>query len=182
MYFEWDTERIEKQLTEEQKKEFARQLADYSPFTYAFVPYQGSVWSDLNRITTGHQKRSYLYPGLMIAVNRQRLADIFEIEPSRFETFSRNVFVAVHFNGAKPDHGRKTIDAESTTLARKIADRIVQYLADQRALLRPPGEGPTPEQRHVEKDHADWIFNLKTHQQKSPLHIPPRRICEYSAD
>ena len=173
VYFEWDTERIEKQLTGEQKKEFARQLADYSPFAYAFVPYQGSVWGDLNRITTGHQKRSYLYPGLMIAVNRQRLADIFEIEPSRFETFSRNVFVAVHFNGAKPDHGRKTIDAESTTLAKKIADRIVQYLADQRALLRPPGEGPTPEQRQVEKDHADWIFNVKTHQQKSPLHIPP---------
>lgn len=173
VYLSWDTERIEKQLPNEQKKEFAEAIEDYSPFAYAFVPYQGSVWGDLNRSATGYQKRNYLYPGLMIAVNRQRLADIFEIEASRFETFSRNVFVAVHFHGAKPDHGRKTIDAESSTLAKRIADRIVLYLADQRALLRPPGEGPTPEQRQVEKDHADWIFNVKTHQNSHPLHIPP---------
>ena len=137
VYLSWDTERIEKQLTEEQKKGFAEPIAAYSPFAYAFVPYQGSVWGNLNSYATGHQKRNYLYPGLMIAVNRQRLADIFEIEATRFETFSRNVFVAVHFHGAKPDHGRKTIDAESSTLAKKIADRIVLYLADQRALLRP---------------------------------------------
>ena len=173
VYLAWDTERINKQLTVDQRKEFAQQTEDYLPFAYAFVPYQGSVWGELNQIATGHQKRNYLYPGLMIAVNRQRLADIFEIEATRFETFSRNVFVAVHFHGAKPDHGRKTIDVESTTFAKKIADRIVQYLADQRALLRPPGEGPTPEQRQVEKDHADWIFNVKTHHKKSPLHIPP---------
>ena len=173
VYLDWDTERIEKQLTDEQKKQFADPIEVYTPSAYAFVPYQGSVWGDLNKLATGHQNRNYLYPGLMIAVNRQRLADIFEIEASRFETFSRNVFVAVHFHGAKPDHGRKTIDAESTTLAKKIADRIVQYLADQRALLRPPGEGPTPEQRQVEKDHEDWIFNVKIHQQSHPLHIPP---------
>ena len=173
VYLFWNTERIEKQLTGDQQEVFAQQIAAYFPSAYAFVPYQGSVWGNLNQITTGHQKRNYLYPGLMIAVNRQRLADIFEIAPSRFETFSRNVFVAVHFHGAKPDHGRKTIDAESTALAKKIADRIVQYLADQRALLRPPGENPTPEQRQVEKDHEDWVFNVKSHHKNSPLHIPP---------
>ena len=173
VYLAWDTERVRKQLTEDQRQEFAQQIEDYSPFAYAFVPYQGSVWGELNQLATGHKKRSYLYPGLMIAVNRQRLADIFEIEPSRFETFSRNVFVAVHFHGAKPDHGRKTIDAESTILAKRIADRIVQYFADQRALLRPPGEGPTPEQRQVEKNHEDWIFNVKTHHKNWPLYIPP---------
>ena len=84
MYLAWDTERINKQLTVDQRKEFAQQTEDYLPFAYAFVPYQGSVWGELNQIATGHQKRNYLYPGLMIAVNRQRLADIFEIEATRF--------------------------------------------------------------------------------------------------
>ena len=173
VYLTWDTERIRKSLTADQHDKFSSHLETYSPFAYAFVPYQGSVWGELNYISTGHRKRSYLYPGLMIAVNRQRLADIFEIRPSRYETFSRNIFVVVHFHGAKPDHGRKTIDTESTDFARKIADRIVQYLAKQRALLRPPGEDPTPEQRQIERGHSDWIFNVKTHHTNSPLHMPP---------
>lgn len=53
------------------------------------------------------------------------------------------------------------------------ADRVVQYLAKQRDLLRPPGESPTPGQREVEKDHGDWIFNVKTHARSEPLHAPP---------
>lgn len=173
VYLFWNTERIVRELSEEQRMYYARQIGEYTPFSYAFVPYQGSVWGELNHLSTGHQKRTYLYPGLMIAVNRQRLADIFEIEPSRYETFSRNVFVAVHFDGAKPDQGRKTIDVESMEFAKKVADRIVQYLANQRSLLRPPGEGPTPEQRQTEKDHGDWMFNVKMHHKNSPLHIPP---------
>ena len=173
VYLNWDAERIKKELTSSQRTEFSYQMEKYDPFTYAFVPYQGSVWSELNQISTGHKKRNYLYSGLMIAINRQRLADIFEIDPSRYETFARNVFVAVHFHGAKPDHGRKTIDVESTNLAKTIGDRIVQYLAKQRELLRPPGEAPTPEQRQVERDHEEWIFNVKLHRRTSPLHIPP---------
>ncbi len=145
----------------------------YSPFVYAFVPYQGSVWSELNRIEAGVANRNNLYPGLMIAVNRQRLADIFEIDATRYETFSRNVFVIVHFDDAKPDQGRKTIEVEAEDFAKKAADRVVQYLAKQRTLLRPPGESPTPEQRQIEKDHADWLFYVRTHAKSAPLHMPP---------
>ena len=173
VYLFWDTERIAEELTDDQQERYQAQLEEYSPFLYAFVPYQGSVWRDLNLVSTRRPQRSYLYPGLMVAVNRQRLADIFEIRPSRFETFSRNVFVAVHLHGARPDHGRKTIDAESMQFAQRVADRVVQYLAKQRPFLRPPGESPTPEQRQIEKDHRDWIFNVRTHHQKEPLHNPP---------
>lgn len=173
LFLEWDTERITKELTADQQAQFTEELKTYSPHLYAFVPYQGSVWGDMNQITTGVKNRNYLYPGLMIAVNRQRLADIFEIGASRFETFSRNVFVIVHFDDAKPDQGRKTLEVEALELAQKAADRVVQYFAKQRNLLRPPGESPTPEQRQVEKNHADWIFNVRTHAKSSPLHIPP---------
>jgi len=173
LYLVWDAARIEEELTTDQKAIYAEQLKKYSPFLYAFVPYQGSVWGELNQIVTGARHRSYLYPGLMIAVNRQRLADIFEIDATRYETFSRNVFVVVHFDDAKPDQGRKTIEVEAEELAQKAADRVVQYLAKQRSLLRPPGESPTPEQRQVEKDHADWVFNVRKHAETAPLHMPP---------
>ena len=173
IYLTWDAGRIKSELTSEQRTAFAEQIQKYTPVLYAFVPYQGSVWGELNQIATGVSRRSYLYPGLMIAVNRQRLADIFEISATRYETFSRNVFVIVHLDGAKPDQGRKTIDVEAEDFAQAAADRVVQYLAKQRALLRPPGESPTPEQRQVEKGHDDWIFNVRTHAKTSPLHIPP---------
>ncbi len=173
LYLVWDAQRIQKELTAEQQSTYAEQLKNYCPFLYAFVPYQGSIWGDLNKIETGVAHRNYLYPGLMIAVNRQRLADIFEISATRYETFSRNVFVAVHFDDAKPDQGRKTIEVEAEEFAQKAADRVVQYLAKQRPLLRPPGESPTPEQRQVEKNHADWVFNVRKHGETAPLHIPP---------
>lgn len=81
--------------------------------------------------------------------------------------------MVVHFDEAKPDQGRKTIEVEAEEFAQKAADRVVQYLAKQRSLLRPPGESPTPEQRQVEKDHADWVYNVRKHAETAPLHIPP---------
>src|SRR5439155_9936106 len=88
LYLIWDADRIRKELTNDQQSTYDDQLKNYSPYAYAFVPYQGSVWGDLNKIETGVSHRNYLYPGLMIAVNRQRLADIFEIDATRYETFS----------------------------------------------------------------------------------------------
>jgi hypothetical protein len=173
IHLAWNTDRIRKELTAEQQAQFDEELKTYAPCLYAFVPYQGSVWGELNEIVTGVRNRNYLYPGLMLAVNRQRLADIFEIGASRYETFSRNVFVIVHYDDAKPDQGRKTLEVEALELAQKAADRVVQYFAKQRGLLRPPGESPTPEQRQIEKNHSDWVFNVRTHANHSPLHIPP---------
>lgn len=173
LFLRWASDRIQKELTADQRTLHAEQLSKYSPCVYAFVPYQGSVWGELNQIETGSPGRNYLYPGLMIAVNRQRLADISEISASRYETFGRNVFVVVHFDGAKPDQGRKTIEVEAEDFAKDVADRVVQYFGKQRALLRPSGESPTPQQREVEKNHDDWLFNVQLHAQNSPLHIPP---------
>jgi hypothetical protein len=173
LYLVWDSDKIRQELTDEQKKEYEPTIAAYSPSAYAFVPYQGSVWGELNKIETGLASRKYLYPGLMIAVNRQRLSDITSIDASRFEVFGRNVFVIVHFDGVRPDQGRKTIEIEAEDFAKVAADRLVQYLGKQRSLLRPSGEAPTPEQRQVESDHSDWIFNVRKHAEASPLHIPP---------
>ena len=117
IYLRWDTTRIRSELTIGQQEEYADQLEAHRPFAYAFAPYQASVWRDINAIVTNHSTRKYLYAGLMIAVNGQRLADIFDINPSRYVTFSKNVFVIVHYHDVKPDHGRKTIDTESTALA-----------------------------------------------------------------
>jgi len=173
VYLVWDSARIAQELTDVQGKEYADLIAAYTPSVYAFVPYQGSVWGELNKIEAGASGRKYIYPGLMIAVNRQRLADISGIEATRFEVFGRNVFVAVHFDGVKPDQGRKTIEIEAEDFAKDAADRLVQYLGKQRSLLRPSGEAPTPEQREIERNHSEWLYNVQKHAETSPLHIPP---------
>ena len=175
VYLEWDSDRIAKELTEEQKKQYVDLLKKYTPQAYAFFPYQGSVWSELNKIETDVTTRSYLVPGLIIAVNRQRLSDnLTEIKATRFDADARNIQVIIHFDGVKPDYGRKTVEIEAEAFAKDAADRIVQYLAGtQRELLRPRGEENTPGQRQVEKDHADWLFNVRNHAAGFPLHIPP---------
>ncbi len=173
MYLVWDTDRLRKEMTSDQQKAFDNELKQYTPYLYAFLPYQGSVWADINQQSTGVRNRNYLYPGLILAVNRQRLADTFEFAPTRFETFSRNALIVVHFDEAKPDQGRKTVQEKVLELAQRAADRAVQYLAKQRAFLRPVGESPTPDQRQLEKDHQDWTFNVRTHANNSPLLIPP---------
>lgn len=173
LYLTWDTARIQKELTKEQAAQFSDELRQYSPTVYAFIPYQGSVWADLNFILTGQKNRTHIYPGLIIAVNRQRLADAFETQPTRFETLNRNILTVVHFDNARPDQGRKSVQDEVRELAQKVADRALQYLAKQRRLLRAPGESPTPEQRQVEKDHQDWSFNVRTHAKLHAVHLPP---------
>ena len=173
LFLRWDTAKITSQLIEAERQKFQDELSTYSPRLYAFVPYQSSVWAEMNEILAGVRTRTHLSPGLMLAVNRQRLADITEIKATRYETFSRNVFVIVHFDGAKPDQGRKTLQDEILELAGDAANRAVQYLGRQRGLLRPAGEQPTPEQRQTERDHQDWIFNVRTHAKQSPLYVPP---------
>jgi hypothetical protein len=173
LFLTWDTKRIREELSKEHQIQFKYELDTYLPCLYGFIPYQGSLWGEINSKLSGRSDRSHLYPGLMVAVNRQRLADIFDIEASRFEVLSRNILVIVHFDNAKPDQGRKTLQDEVLDLAKKAADRAVQYLAKQRKLLRAPGESPTPEQRQIERNHDDWIFNVKTHAISSPLHLPP---------
>ena len=81
--------------------------------------------------------------------------------------------MVVHFDNAKPDQGRKTLQDEILDLCPESSDRAVQYLANNRDLLRPPSKSPTPEQRQVEQNHDDWIFNVKLHERNSPLHLPP---------
>lgn len=129
------------------------------------------MWTELTQLSAG--KKGFLKAGLMIAVNRQRLTEQDEIEATRFEVFSRNVFVLVHFDNARPDLGRKTLQTEVDDLAQRIADRVVQYLAKQRAFLRASGEAPTADKRDVVRDHDDWQYNVRAHAEKSPLHIPP---------
>jgi len=177
IYLVWDTERLKLQLTGDQQKEFEEELRTYKPSVYAFVPYQGSVWGEMNELVAAIKKREHLKAGLMIAVNRQRLADVFDLKATRFESFSRNVLVLVHFDNAKPDQGRKTLQEDVLRLSERAADRAVQYLAAQRGLLRPVGEAPTPEQREIEKSHEDWLFNVRKHAEQSPLHAPPLTYC-----
>lgn len=174
LYLEWDAARITQELSADQRKEFESQIAEFTPVAYAFVPYNGAVWASLNEIETGVARKGHLSPGLMIAVTRQRLADISGIEAKRYETFGRNVFVIVHFDGVKPDQGRKTVAIEAEDFAKAVADRIVQYLGGkQKDLLRPSGESPTPQLREIEKGHADWKYNVKKHAELLPLHVPP---------
>ena len=139
----WDTNRIREEFTDSEQAKFEDQLINYSPTLYAFVPYQGGVWGEMNNILSKSTVRSYLSPGLILAINRQRLADLFPIDATRYESFSRNVLVVVHFDNAYPDQGRKTVQDEVLDTAKSAANRAVQYLAKQRGFLRPTGETPS---------------------------------------
>lgn len=172
LHLMWDSQKIGEALTREQGQRYETELSAHSPYLYAFVPYQGSVWSEMNRSLTGQANRTHVAPGLVIAVNRQRLADVFDIEATRYVTFSRNVLVVVHFDEARPDQGRKTLQDELLGLAKAAADRAVQYLAKQRDFLRASGEAPTPQQRQIERDHEDWKFNVRNHARDCPIEIP----------
>lgn len=176
IYCHWDKERIKQELTQDQRTRFADDLERYDPSMYAFLPYQGSMWSNLNEALTGSRARNHLKPGLIVAVTRQRMADVADVNATRYETLSRNIQVVTHFHNARPDQGRKTLQEQVMELAQAMADRAVQYLARQRAFLRPAGESPTPGQRRIERDHSEWIFNVKRHREDSPLHIPPITI------
>ena len=173
VYMKWDTERIRSEYTKEESQRFKDQLDEYSPSLYAFVPYQGGVWSAVNEIISQSKARTYLSPGMILAINRQRLADLFPIVPTRYATFSRNVMVVVHFDGAKPDQGRKTVQDEVLDAAKAAANRAVQFLANQRSFLRPIGEKPSEKQRQVERNKQDWEYNVRNHHEQNPLHIPP---------
>ena len=52
VHLQWDTARIVSELTADQRTEYAGHLRTHSPFAYAFVPYQASVWRDVNDIVT----------------------------------------------------------------------------------------------------------------------------------
>ena len=127
----------------------------------------------MNEILSKSRARRHLSPGLVLAINRQRLADTFPIGATRYETFSRNVLVVVHFDNARPDQGRKTVQDDVLDTAKRAANRAVQYLAQQRSFLRAMGETPSAQQREVELNKQDWEFNVRRHQERSPLYIPP---------
>ena len=57
--------------------------------------------------------------------------------------------------------------------SKSAANRVVQYLANQRSFLRATGETPSAQQREVERNKQDWEFNVRGHSERSPLHIPP---------
>jgi hypothetical protein len=79
----------------------------------------------------------------------------------------------VHFDEAKPDQGRKTLQSQLMDLAQQAADAATQYLLKQSNLLKPAGEKTTAAQREVERNHEDWVDNVKDHAKVNPLAIPP---------
>ncbi len=169
----WDTDRIRGAFSGPERERFKDQLDQYAPTLYAFVPYQGGIWGEMNNILSQSTVRTHLSPGLVLAINRQRLADLFSIDATRYESFSRNVLVVIHFDNAPPDQGRKTVQDEVLATAKSAANRVVQYLADQRAFLRATGETPSAQQREVERSKQDWEYNVRGHHDSRPLHIPP---------
>jgi hypothetical protein len=173
VYMRWDTQEITNTLGEDKAKEYEVELAAFTPRLYAFRPYHAPVWSEINKCATRQQRTHYFGPGLVIGLTRQRLADIFPVKASRSELLAQNVFVLVHFDKARPDQGRKTLQSRAMELAQAAADSAIQYLLAQTGLLKPAGEKTTAAQRAVERNHEDWVDNVKAHAKDNPLFIPP---------
>jgi hypothetical protein len=115
---------------------------------------------------------------VVIGVSHQRMAESIRIVASRSDLLAQNIFVLVHFDKAKPDQGRKTLQSRLMELAQIIADDAVQYLLRQGGLLKPAGEKTTSAQRAVEKSHEDWVDNVKANAKDNPLSIAP--LCYVS--
>lgn len=173
IFLVWDKDRIFEELTKEQKEKYGDEINQYNPRLYAFFPYSNVIWQQINKQIGGWDKRRHLAPGLIVGVNRQRIADTIKIEATRYTNLAPSLFVLVHFDGAKPDQGRKTLQDEVMELAKDSADRALQYLMKQQSFLKPRGDAPTPDQREIEKNHEDWKFNVMSHAKVSPLNIPP---------
>ncbi|MDT5123719.1 MAG: hypothetical protein QOC96_3201 [Acidobacteriota bacterium] len=173
IYLIWEKDKIYSELTDEQKSMFKDEIEQYNPVLYAFFPYNATVWKEINEALVKTARPKFLSPGLMIAVNKQRLADLFDIEATRYTNLAERLFVLVHFDNAKPDQGRKTVQDEIIDLAKRAADRVLQYIAKQRDFLKAAGDAPTPGQREVEKNHEEWKFNVQDHAKYNPLNIPP---------
>ena len=173
VYLEWNTEDITRSLSKEKAKEFELELKQFTPQLYAFRPYHAPIWSEINKSATKQVRTHYFAPGLVIGVNRQRLAEYFNVQVSRSELLAQNVFVLVHFDRATPDQGRKTLQSRVMDLAQLAADGAIQYLLKQGGLLKPAGEKTTSAQREVERNHEEWVDNVKSHARENPLSVPP---------
>jgi hypothetical protein len=175
VYIQWDTSQLRDHLEDKDKAEFDEELTKFSPCLYAFRPYHQPLWSVINESATGQVRTHYFAPGLVIGVNHQRMAESTRIVASRSDLLAQNVFVLVHFDKAKPDQGRKALQSRLMDLAQIAADDAIQYLLKQGGLLKPAGEKTTSAQRKVEKDHDDWVDNVKANAKENPLSIPP--VC-----
>jgi hypothetical protein len=179
VYVEWDTDEIKRNMEKEELKEFQELLDDLSPRLYAFRPYHAPLWTVINEAATKQHRTHYFGPGLAIGLNHQRIADITRVQVSRSEFEGQNVFVLVHFTRAKPDQGRKTLQPDVMRLAQTAADDAIQLLLKQNSLLKPAGEKTTSAQRAVERNHEEWVDNVKAHAKENPLSIAP--VCYMSA-
>lgn len=176
VYIEWSTSDIIEHLDKDEQKEFGTELADLSPTLYAFRPYDEPTWTAITEAATKQRRTSFVGPGLVIGVNRQRTAsESVRIQPSRSEYLASNVFVLVHFVKAALDQGRKTLQPQIMDLAQRVADDAIQYLLKQGGFLKPACEKTTGAQREVERGHEDWVYNVKTHEKQNPLFVPP--VC-----
>lgn len=173
VFIRWNDAQITEHLSKTNQDEFHAELNEFRPHLYAFRPYHAPVWSEINKAITKQIRTHYFAPGLVIAVDRQRMADIFRVQASRSDLLAQNIFVLVHFDKAKPDQGRKTLQSKVMDLAQIVADEAVQYLLKQSNLLKPAGEKTTAAQRAVEKNHEDWVDNVKAHAKANPLSIAP---------
>jgi hypothetical protein len=173
IFIEWDTAEIASHMEKTEAVDFESELGKYKPRLYAFRPYDQPMWSLLNESATSQHRTHYFEPGLFIGVNHQRMAEKLQVKASRWELRATNIFVLVHFDDAKPDQGRKTLQSRVMDLAHSAADDAIQYLLKQTGLLKQAGQKTTAAQRLVEKNHEDWMDNVKAHAKEEPINIPP---------
>jgi hypothetical protein len=172
VYLKWNTDEIARSIGEK-AKEFQEELKTYTPRLYAFRPYHAPTWGEINTAATQQERGHFFGPGLVVGVNHQQMAETVRVKISRSDLVGQNVFVLVHFYNALPDQGRKTLQSKIMELAQEAADAAIQYLLQQGGLLKPAGEKTTSAQRAVERNHEEWIDNVKQHAKDSELSIPP---------
>jgi hypothetical protein len=172
IYLTWNTDEIRKQLGD-RETDFRDLIELHKPDLYAFRPYQKSVYTELRDVVTGQTKTTHFFDdGLVVAVDRQRLAEVTPIKATKSAFLAEQMFVLFHFDQAKPDYGRKTLQLGLMDLAQTAANAAVRYMAGQSSFLKGAGEKSTEAQREVEANHEDWVYNVKKHAESKPLSLP----------
>lgn len=177
IYVFWDTKELLDRLgTDETVAETKEIVQQRQGWVYGFMAYSSEYWSKAK--PQGFPRARLLEPGAAIGSDNMIIGDAREISLTRYIGRQQQVLCVVHFDGLRPDLGRKSFEREIEDAAQRIAQRVVTYFGEGdrfRLFLRAsPSKAPADKK---EKDLQDWILDATKWASEHQLKWGSRRLA-----
>jgi hypothetical protein len=173
LYQTWNTEDILENkwgFKPDLKIEDQNRVRTYKIHLYAFQSYSVKLWKKYNDETLKLRKGyRVIWGGLQLATNLMPQGEIDTIVLTQNTGLTSTTHVVIHFEGAKPDYGRKGFPPEINALAQKLAAAAVRVLRTNKDFLK--NEGASPRDAESERDLHEWIQKQESHERDSPLSL-----------